>query len=930
MSTTTVLDIQQNLLEELLQLLPEHNDLSAYTIVFPGKRPSYFLQRLLFKRSGTACIPPNIYTFESFIRNIVALNQNNNPQEITDLDAAAILYSIHRDFDYLLGEGIYKSFAQFLPLAIKLFHEFEEVVLADISAKSFDQLISSYPYGRMQAVGKYFSAFYDHLNRKKLQSRALLYQQAVQHIEQSPSCIPTPLILAGFFTLTNIEKRLFEVIQQLENVTFLYQRVPDITEIDVDKFHFVKAPDVHGQMFALAQHLQTTSQPRDESMVIVLPESQSLYPLLHHVVPVLQSEQYNIALGYPLTRTPLAGFLREVFNVIISMYNNKIHAPTYIRFLLHPYVKNIRFKNRTDVTRILAHSLEKTFAEDKKWSFFSLEELESNTAFYESVASFFSAEEPPISSEQLRDHMVTIHNATLRKMLVIQQMVPLGVLADTLHSVLEYIYAHSTARLHPFFNNYVELLIGELHQLQQSLASEFNFDTAEEYALWFDQFMKSLTIPFSGTPLQGVQILGLLETRSLHFKTVFLPDANEGIIPPQADPPIIPREVRQKLGLETQQDRDKLIENYLLQLFFNAEEVYIYFTESTSGKQIRSRLVHKLLWQAEQKANRECEHELVMPVNYKLHLGTTHPTAINKTPSMLRAIQSLTFSPTMIDAYLHCPLRFYYSYLLHLREEEEVTDDLESKHIGTIVHQVLYKIFHPFISSVIKEDDLLKLPINQIVEEEISKALGQTLTGRMSLVKHQIQKQIERYIQHYRTSILSTSTVEIVHCEFPVNVHIEDKAFYGKIDRIEKRNEQLYILDYKTSSSDDRLKIRFQKININDRSTWSQAIGSLQLPLYAMMYARHTSIPPESIHCAYIMLGQAQFNTSAEHHLYKDGDTKEEYINLSYQILREILKELFSPDIPFLPSTNYEKHCISCPFTTICGTQWVKAKTRSS
>ena len=299
----------------------------------------------------------------------------------------------------------------------------------------------------------------------------------------------------------------------------------------------------------------------DENTVIVLPSSETLLPLFHQALSLLDPDNYNVSLGYPLQRTPLFGFFNNLMEVVTTMDGDRLYVPYYLEFILHPYTKNIYFQGRADITRILFHAIEETLTEKRTKKFLSLSELESDEAIIDSIKEKVLRVEPGITLKMMRDHLEAIHANTIRKMLSFKDV---GDFARKLKEVVEYIYQNSTARLHPFFYPYSESFITQLDILSKSLMKEIRFQEVGSYFTLFKKYIMTSYTPFAGTPLRGVQVLGFLETRNLKFENVLFLDANEGILPDTTrEDSFLPFKARQILGLPTYLDREEIMFYYL-------------------------------------------------------------------------------------------------------------------------------------------------------------------------------------------------------------------------------------------------------------------------------------------------------------------------------------------------------------------------------
>ena len=187
--------------------------------------------------------------------------------------------------------------------------------------------------------------------------------------------------------------------------------------------------------------------------MILLPSSETLFPLLYHALPLVPGGEYNISMGYPLERTPTWGFLSSLMQVVTSMDGDRLYVPDYLSLVLHPYTKNIYMGGRAERTRIIFHALEEALSEDRTKSFVRLEEIEARTEFFQAVSGRASTPEEPVAPSEIREHLKMIHDALIRKALSFSDIKDF---AGKMMEILAFIYDHSSARLHPYFHPFAE------------------------------------------------------------------------------------------------------------------------------------------------------------------------------------------------------------------------------------------------------------------------------------------------------------------------------------------------------------------------------------------------------------------------------------------------------------------------------------------
>jgi CRISPR/Cas system-associated exonuclease Cas4 (RecB family) len=165
--------------------------------------------------------------------------------------------------------------------------------------------------------------------------------------------------------------------------------------------------------------------------------------------------------------------------------------------------------------------------------------------------------------------------------------------------------------------------------------------------------------------------------------------------------------------------------------------------------------------------------------------------------------------------------------------------------------------------------------------------------------------------------------ITLLDLELKLESSIGRYQFKGKLDRVERRGEKVYILDYKTGSNEKYTRINFKKLSLENRDSWSESIGSLQLPLYAMLYAKATGIRADEIIPAYLFLGRQKLDEKIEEPLFVESDSPAEKFVMLENIVIGLLDEITTIDHPFEPTKNFERECLTCAFKYICGTQWV-------
>jgi CRISPR/Cas system-associated exonuclease Cas4 (RecB family) len=858
MSERIVLGPTDHLIETVASLLDSHGrDFSTSAIVFPGKRPAHFLRKELAHRSGGSIIPPKIFSVDEFI---LSLYQHFHPEPVHDLepiDAVALLHLVHSGLKERLGGDYFTTLDAFIPIGLKLFGELEELRLANLPERKLREVLSALTYNRLFSLAEYYTKFYALAAEKDFTTRAVRYMEVAEHISELDLSCYTQIVVAGLFKLTHAEQIIFEDLQKRSNTLFVLQTDKIEEGTPEPEIHFYKASDTHGQVFALSALIKKqldSSAQLDEHSVIVLPTADALFPVVHQTLSLMPQEQYNIALEYPMARTPIYGFLNNLMELVCSKQGERYSAVQYIKYILHPYTKNIRLDQRTDVTRMLFHAIESTLTNDKSKILITLEEIEQSDEIFTNVAFAISEFDNKVTPEQLKKHIHTIHSSTIR---LLENITSVKEFAHNVIEVLTYIYEQSTARLHPLFRLYAEALLKVFLHLEQSFVGSASFLDASGYFNFLQQYVALQDVPFSGTPLRGLQVLGLLETRSLHFDDVYLLNVNDDILPGGiGSDMLLPQQLREKLGLETRHDRDELSEYYFHLLVRGANRVHLFFSES--GESDKSRFVEQLLWERQKRDGLFSSDNYVQTVRYHVKLANETVLPISKSDDVLSIIQGFTYSASALDTYLQCPIKFYYRYIMRLQEKEEASEDIDSQEVGKFVHEVLDNFFAPCIGRKLETRDLLPERMKKVVDELFAQEFGVEPAGAAYLLKRQIQRQMETLLKEYQQPMTEASEIIIKGLEEKILIHALGTKFEGRLDRIEQRSNKIFILDYKTGPKPSKPPINFGKLNlhIDERESWNEAVTSLQLPMYLLLYSIHTKTVVEEIVPAYLYLGK--------------------------------------------------------------------------
>jgi CRISPR/Cas system-associated exonuclease Cas4 (RecB family) len=214
--------------------------------------------------------------------------------------------------------------------------------------------------------------------------------------------------------------------------------------------------------------------------------------------------------------------------------------------------------------------------------------------------------------------------------------------------------------------------------------------------------------------------------------------------------------------------------------------------------------------------------------------------------------------------------------------------------------------------------------MKQVVDELFAQKFGTEPAGAAYLLKRQIQRQLGTLLKEYQQPAAEKNEIFLKALEEKISVNALGAKFEGRLDRIEQRGNKIFILDYKTGPKPSRLPINFGKLNFSERESWSEAVMSLQLPMYLLLYSIHTKTAIEEIVPAYLYLGKNRLSKECEVAFMEGTEERVAYFEQSKQLIELLIKETNDAAIPFSPPVDLTKTCPRCPYTGFCGTSWVR------
>ena len=944
---------KENLVEKTGEILLSARSLADNIVVFPGKRPAHFLRRYLAGKRGGALRAPGMVSMDGFI-DLAAEEIGIKGNEASTLDLAAALYGrLKKELCHIIARDPAElTLDSFLPWALKIVGDFEELKIELKTRKDLSGYDSILPEDlrsasfikKLESFSRLYGDFYKELEKENLLTRSVKYAGVAGGMEKLDHKRYENIIFAGFFALTNAEKAIFKhlfargahiILEPGPGLEEQFQFLgsgftpPAADHPPLTTYHFYKASDTHGEIFKLAQVLNfppdRVSLNTDHS-VIVLPEARSLFPLMENVLP--RAGEYNISMGYPLVSTPVYALLDSLGDLLDKKGEAGYFAPNYLNFVFHPYIKNIYFTlmnegHRLQVTdhksaepgRIIFQTIEEHLS-SRVNKYISLKEIENNAELLNDASAKLKDYGEMFKPADISAHVAAIHNTLIAPFEDIKNIADF---AGKLLGFISHISGNSTAPFHPYWAPFVEKIIGHIIELENSRLAGERFEGAAGYFKFFKTFIQGASCPFPGTPVKGLQVLGFLETRNLKFDRVYFLDANSDILPSsRKEDTILPHFVRESLGLSTYKTREQLARYYFTALVSGAKEAHIFYKDSAARE--RSPFVEKLIWDLERRGSKPDESDIYFRVKF----AQTDPGPIAKTPEVLAALKKREFSPSAIDTYLNCGLQFYYKYVLRLREKDGISDGIEQRDIGTIVHEILENFFKARVGRplVIMEADY------KSILENAGRVFDIKLKGHNAgfeyLIKRQVECRLRDILDYHRDKLAG---ITILACETELTAELPTKygaiKLKGRADRVDARGNCVHILDYKTGAL-ARVP-NWTRFDFGVREDWAKTLKSTQLPFYILAWlGANKGSDIRNMDASLMLLGKEKIEEETLFkERYKKIPDKAAIFGVYQQTIAALIEEILDPGRPFARAPD-ETPCAVCPFKTLCGRQWVE------
>ncbi|CAD0003308.1 hypothetical protein FLAT13_01607 [Flavobacterium salmonis] len=908
-------------------ILEDYSDrLFEITIILPNKRAKVFLIEALRKQIDQTILSPNIVPIEDFVQEVASV------RSIDPIELLFEFYEVYLSITEKQHQQSFELFANWAKTLLQDFNEIDRYLLEPLHVLSYlkdiedikrwgievenkTKLLENY-IDFWKLLPRYYEAFYSHLVNKGFGYQGLIYREAVNNLNHFSNTITNKTyVFAGFNALNAAEEKIVQHLLALDQAkifwdidqTFLNDPYHDAGlfvrrfkeswkhyksnpfEWIVDDFSQSKNIQVIGTPKTIGQAklsgsiieniIKDNTRSSLDKVAVVLGEENLLMPILYSLPDSVGA--LNITMGYSGKNNPSQILIAKLF----KMHTNAIsrNSTNYVFYykdvldiLTHPLiephaktsqlVKIIKENNYTFITYSKLNELNLNSSDlfnllFQKWENGSLAVLESISALLLLIKENFNNEN---------------EEEKIAKTFVFS-------IFKVINKLINYYSQHS------------------------------HIDNIQTLYAIYKQVIDIAEVSFEGEPLNGLQIMGVLESRVLDFDTVIVTSMNEGKFPAgKSQNSFIPYDVKKELGLPTFKEKDAIYTYHFYHLLQRAKNIYLIYNTENDGLDAgeRSRFITQL------EVEKQPKHNLTFDIYNPVLPATAYkPMVIPKSDAIMERLKEIAetgFSPSALTSYIRNPIDFYFQKILRIREVEEVEENIALNTLGTIIHETLKTLYDPLIDKFVSEEDLLNC--FKLLDDEVLRQFklvykeGEIKKGRNLLAFEVAKRNVFNFLKMELDAIKNGDTIKIIalektferelnHPKLPFPVLIK-----GNVDRIELRNGKIRIIDYKTG--------KVEKANVILKS-WNGLTQELkndkiiQVLAYAFMFEKVAcDIPMEVgiISFKNLKSGFLSFGFKEDKEL--NSTVTKEILNDYLDEVVLLLNEIFNANISFEEKIN--------------------------
>lgn len=928
-------------LKQLAAHIKDKNyDLRSLSIILPSERATKYLAEALLAEYGKPIFSPEITTIDRWVKK--------HSKPIIDNTRLLIrLFEMYRETD----EGRFETFEEFTTWGSMLLSDFDDIdrymldytqvfknlkAIKELESWKIDEEKLSASQKKFMEFWERIPNYYDKLHQKISEKGFVTAGLAYRQLAENPEVLFKKnesqfFIFAGFNALSLAELTIIKKLIRRnraeyiinadkyylenpiheagaflrKNIDFLEIKNPLFITDDLNNkelnIHVVECAQHTGQVKVAATELEKLSQDEVNETLVLLSDESLIGAMVKNIPASIGKA--NVTLGLPLSQTPIKSWVELIFDI----QENKI-----------------RFKTEAFYFKDLQRSINNVL-----------------------ILSSLDAKE--------KNQLVKLEQETIRKNKIFQRVDSLNIgqkadimlqslsinwkndwkLAMSQIRKLNNILLESLSQNAEFERNIVLIFDDALLEFQRIIEEGIPEMNLRSFKSLFYQHWNGKNMAFHGNPTNGLQIMGLLETRLMDFERIFIIGFNEGKLP-GTNPvrTIIPMDLRYGLGLPSTRDKQGIFAHHFYRLLHHCKNAW--FTYTTAAEQIGSNESSRYLLQLKLELAKINQNVKISNQFYTVpfpELNELPSNVVDKKPEIIERLDSFferSISASALNKYLSCPLDFYYRYLVEFGEEKSVEEGVESNTFGSFIHKTLELLFKPFAQRD-EEGNYVKPSPPPISTSDIDKMLNdfkpilynqflEFFGGDESLFKngknllsYEMAMEITKNVLIKEKEFLSNTT-ELVYIEqvegamnteleVPVNGEMKRIKFKGYIDRIDRIGDKFRVIDYKSGKVKDE-DVKFKVLEDGLKQSFKKTKHALQLTLYCLFFKEKYNCFPDQAIIMSLVKSDKLFVLNYEEEI--------EGMTLVFKdLVEELLNEIYNLDIHFEHDSE-AKYCGYC------------------
>lgn len=933
------------------------SDLSHVAVVFPNKRASLFMNMHLVHFSDRPIWSPTYITISDLFRHHSQLHVGDSIKLICDLHKSYnICTGKEETLDTFYGWGqlmladfddIDKNMADASKVFsnVKNIHEFDNIsYLTDSQKATLQRFFSNFSEDQNTKLKHKFIELWSHFENiyndynQRLTQQGIAYEGALYRQVIDNEDIPFEFehyIFVGFNVLQKVEQKLFSLLKkqgkamfywdfdnyymedeskeaghfirqyldmfpnELENDdTELYQQFKQTKDIS-----YLSAPTENLQARYITEWLRQNDRMKaGTKTAIVMCDENILQTVIHCIPP--EVDKINITTGYPLAQSPIVSLVSQLIRLQTSghIFNTSKYRLQYVkRILRHPYMMYVSSK----VDKLMSS-------------------LKNNRQYFPTREMMSIDEGLTLVFKDVEGDTTNLH-ITQWLLSIIQRIGKSGSNSD------DAFFHESVFRMYTLLNRVAGLI--ESGDLLANITT---------YERLITQLIQSTSIPFHGEPAEGIQIMGVLETRNLDFDHILVLSCNEGNMPKGVNnSSFIPYSIREAYGLTTIQHKVAIYAYYFHRLLQRATDITLTYNNAPDGMSTgeMSRFMLQMLVESGQHIQRFSMLSGQTTKAYKT-------SEISKSNDVMKILYDMDeISPTAINRYLRCQLQFYYNMIAGLKEPE-AEEDMDNRMFGNIFHRSAELIYTHLgseqktitateIDSFMKEKGNIKKIVDQAFNEEVFKLKDEKTAPEYNGLQLINKEVIIKYLNKLLHIDEKLTPFSIKALEKKVNTNITFETTQGAqtlkiggyIDRLDEITDaagmhRIRVVDYKTGEPADAHPKDVKDIFIQENLAKQHKDYYLQTFLYATIVSNHKELNKNTFPVSPALLFiQQSANASFDPTLLLSKDKITDiakYTSDFMNNLKQVLADIYNEELSFKP-TDDTSRCTYCPYKKLCG-----------